>query len=101
MQDDRNKVGQKAAQEVAKLFPPKFVRIASLPLKDANEMLKQGKGFELSNCLRDAKTFTPDGILSGLDIIHKLENEKEIESYPYPDFMEGTNQKLKVEFYYS
>lgn len=92
---DNDKVGQEAAQEVAKLFPPKFVRIATLPLKDASDMLKNNRSFELTTALRDAKYYTPDGILSGLDVLTRLENEKDIISYPFPDFMSGTNDKLK------
>lgn len=90
---DNDKVGQEAANKVAKLFPPKFVRIASLPLKDANEMLRKGRGFDLKNCLRDAKPFTPDGIISGVDIMSRLENETKTVSFPFPDFMEDTNNK--------
>ncbi len=92
---DNDSAGTQAAQEVAKLFPPKFVRIVNLPLKDANEMLISGRGFELSNALRDAKTYTPDGILNGSDILNRLENQKEVISFPFPEFMSGTNDKLK------
>lgn len=92
---DNDKAGQEAALKVAKLFPPKFVRLATLPLKDANEMVKQGKFEELRNSLRDAKPYTPDGILSGIDILDHLENEEVITSYPFPSFLKGTNEKLK------
>ena len=92
---DNDKVGSEAAQEVAALFPPKFVRIVNLPLKDANDMLTKGRSVELSNALRDAKTYTPDGILNGADILDRLENEKEVISFPFPDFLSGTNDKLK------
>lgn len=92
---DMDKVGQQAAEEVAALFPPKFVRIAKLPLKDANEMLNNNRGFELSNALRDAQHFTPDGILKGTDILERLEKDENVESYPFPDFMPKTNEMLK------
>lgn len=92
---DMDTVGQEAAQEVAALFPPKFVRIASLPLKDANEMLRNNRTFELQNALRDAKTFTPDGILSGEDILSRLQEEKECVSFPFPDFLSKVNEMTK------
>lgn len=92
---DNDKVGQQAADEVAALFPPKFVRIAKLPLKDANDMIVNGMGSELSVALRDSKPFTPDGILSGNSIIDRLMNSKEVKSYPFPDFMPDTNNKTK------
>lgn len=91
---DNDKVGQKAAEEVAALFPPKFVRIAKLPLKDANEMTMHGRARELNESLRDAKHYTPDGILSGEAIINILENEEEVVSYPFPDFLSKTNDML-------
>lgn len=92
---DNDTVGQQAAQEVAKLFPPKFARIASLPLKDANDMLVNGRGFELSTALRDAKHYTPDGILNGDGILDRLRNEKEVKSYPFPDFLPITNERTR------
>lgn len=91
---DNDKAGQQAAEEVAALFPPKFVRIAKLPLKDANDMMLNNRAIELSNALRDAQVFTPDGILKGLDIIDRLENEESVVSYPFPDFMPKTNDML-------
>lgn len=92
---DNDEAGQEAVDKVAKLFPPKFVRIATLPLKDANEMLKAGRGFEVLNALRDAKTYTPDGILNGVSILARLEDESVTESYPFPDFLSETNMKTK------
>ena len=91
---DNDKVGQQAAEEVAALFPPKFVRIAQLPLKDANDMMLNKSSFELSNALRDAKVFTPDGILKGADIIERLQEEKTVKSYPFPDFLSKANTIL-------
>ena len=91
---DNDEAGETAAEQVASLFPPKFVRIAKLPLKDANEMLKSGRSFELSNALRDAKQYTPDGILQGADIIEALMAEDNTVSYPFPDFLPTTNKML-------
>ena len=91
---DNDEAGQQAAEEVASLFPPKFVRIAQLPLKDANDMLKNGKSFELSTALRDAKQYTPDGILQGADIVDALMAEDNTVSYKFPDFLPKTNSML-------
>ena len=94
---DNDIVGQESAEAVASLFPPKFVRIATIPkpYKDACDMYKAGMGEALRHCTRDAKPFTPDGILSGLEIIEKLQEEKDAVSYPFPDFMPNTTEKLK------
>ena len=91
---DNDKAGQAAVEEVASLFPPKFVRIAQLPLKDANDMIRNNGSLELSNALRDAKHYTPDGILQGELIIEALMNEEAVVSYPFPDFLSKTNEML-------
>lgn len=65
---DSDEAGQNAVEECAPLFKPGTCKVASLPLKDANEMLKAGRGKEVINALWDAKTFRPDGIVDGCDI---------------------------------
>ena len=62
---DTDEVGLKAAKEVQLMFPPKYCKIAKLPLKDANEMLKAGKNKELVSAIFQAETHTPEEIKSG------------------------------------
>lgn len=92
---DNDKAGRDAAIEVAKLFPPSFCKIANFTLKDANEMLKAGLEKQMNDSLWDAKVYMPEGIISGADVLSKLMNEEKRVSYPFPSFMEGTNQKTK------
>ena len=40
---DQDEVGQAAARECANILPPNKAKIATLPLKDANEMLQAGR----------------------------------------------------------
>lgn len=65
---DMDKHGREAAEECAKLLTPGKAHIASLPLKDANEMLKAGRGKEVIDAIWGAKVFRPDGIVYGCDI---------------------------------
>src|SRR5690606_19316419 len=65
---DMDEAGQLAAKECAKLITPGKAYIASLPLKDANEMLLAGRGKEVIDAIWDAKAFRPDGIVYGSDI---------------------------------
>lgn len=65
---DQDDAGQEAIDEVAPLFRPGKCKIASIPLKDANEMLVAGRGKELISAIWDAKAYRPDGIVSGDDI---------------------------------
>ena len=81
---DMDEPGQKAAKECAELFEPGKAKIATLPLKDANECLISGKGEEVIRSMWTAQVYRPDGIINGADLwdtITKLENTKSI---PYP-----------------
>ena len=81
---DMDEPGQKAAQECAEILSPGKARIASLPLKDANEMLLANKTEELLRAYWDAKPFRPDGIVPGQDLWEQLINVDEIKSVDYP-----------------
>ena len=65
---DQDSAGIEAAHECAALLSPGKAFIASLPLKDAGEMLVAHRGKELMQAVYEAKAFRPDGILSGADI---------------------------------
>ena len=81
---DQDDAGQKAAVECAKLFSPNKCKIATLPLKDANEMLLAGKTAELTNCMWSAKAYRPDGIILGADMWKEIKAEDKTVSVPYP-----------------
>ena len=81
---DNDEPGQKAAKECALLLSPGKAMIASLPLKDANEMLVAGRGPEIVNHLWNAKVFRPDGIVAGTDLWEKITEQDFVESTPYP-----------------
>lgn len=92
---DNDEAGRDAAKAVAALLPPNKALICSLPLKDANEMLKTGRIAELVQCLWDAKKYKPDGILNGSEILDRLNGTKADTSYPLPAWLATTNQKTK------
>lgn len=81
---DMDDVGRKAAAECAELLKPSQAKIASLPLKDANEMLVAGRVKEIIDAIWGAKTFRPDGILSGADLWEEVAHEEAIPSISYP-----------------
>jgi twinkle protein len=68
---DMDEPGMKAALEVAALLPPGKAKIASLPLKDANEMLMAGREKEVATAVFEAKLYRPDGVVSIGDIKDK------------------------------
>ena len=88
---DNDEAGRKAAQDCASILPPNKAKIASLPMKDANEMLVAGKVNELIDCMWDAKDFRPDGIVNGADLWELVSSTDDTESFEYP--FSGLNSK--------
>lgn len=74
---DMDEPGQKAAQKVAALFTPGKCKIASLPMKDANECLVAGRGEDVVNAIWQAKEYRPDGIVTVGDLIPRLDDKPE------------------------
>ena len=65
---DMDEPGRVAVEECAQLFKPGRCKVASLPLKDANEMLLAGRGPEIIDAIWGAKEFRPDGIVTLADL---------------------------------
>lgn len=63
---DNDDAGMQATKEVSELFARK-AKIVKLPngVKDANDMLKDGRKTEFSVAVWRAETFVPDGIIAG------------------------------------
>lgn len=68
---DMDVQGHEATMECAPLFTPGRCKVASLPLKDANEMLKKGRGAEVVAAIWGAKAYRPDGIQSVADLFEE------------------------------
>lgn len=81
---DSDGAGRDAAQECAELFRPGTAKIATLPLKDPNEMLQAGRGAEVISAIWNAKIYRPDGILSGAEMLDLIMAEDTTPSVPYP-----------------
>ena len=90
---DQDDAGRKAAKECASLLPPSKSRIVNLPLKDANEMLVEGRTDELVRAVWDAKENRPDGILNGSDLWDEINLANDAESWSYP--YHGLNDKTQ------
>lgn len=83
---DMDEPGRKAVSECAGILSPGKVAIASLPLKDANDMLLAGRWTEFRDAIQGAKTYRPDGIILGDEISLDFLKEKPAVGYatPYP-----------------
>ena len=88
---DQDEPGQKAARDCAMLLSPGKAKIASLPLKDANEMLVAGRIKELVSAIWGAKIYRPDGVLPGEELWERVSSEEVVESVEYP--WSGLNEK--------
>lgn len=75
---DMDDPGRDASQAVAELLPPGKCKIASLPLKDANEMLLEGRGQEIIQAIWNAKEYRPDGIVDIDELLDEIEKPIEM-----------------------
>lgn len=88
---DMDEPGRAAAIECAKLLPPGKAKIASLPLKDANDMLRAGRGAEVIDAIWGARAYRPDGIVSLDDVWESAMTAEAVPSVSYP--WEGLTNK--------
>lgn len=65
---DMDEQGQKAARECALILSPGKAKIATLPLKDPNEMLQVGRGKEVIDAIWGARVYRPEGIVTLADV---------------------------------
>ena len=65
---DMDEAGEQAAKDVAMLLSPGKAKIASLPLKDASDMLVNNRVKELVTSVFQAKPYSPEGIVRGNEI---------------------------------
>jgi twinkle protein len=89
---DNDEAGTKASIECANILPVKKVKIARLPAKDPSELLQKGQATKLYDCIWEAKAYTPQGIIEGVDTKDLLLKDDFVESVPYQ--WNGLNSKL-------
>ena len=94
---DMDDAGAQAVAQCADLFSPGKCKVARLPLKDANECLKAGRGDEIIQAIWNAKTHRPDGVISGADTWDLIAQAdvKADHHYPWEDidnFLGGIRQ---------
>lgn len=81
---DMDEPGKKAAAECAELFEAGKAKVATLPFKDPNECLQNGKPEEIVQAIWNAKTFRPDGVISGEELWDSIATEEIVQAVPYP-----------------
>ena len=92
---DQDEAGEACTSAVAKMIGVGKVRVASLPRKDACDVLIELGEEALQKCIWDAQPWSPAGIVVGEQIWSQFKDRQLVESVPYPQCLEGLNQKLK------
>ncbi len=83
---DMDEPGQIAAIEAAKVLPMGRVFIAYIQEKDADDMLKAGKGQELMAAIWNAKPYIPDGLVDKQKLREDILKKRELSKVTYPFF---------------
>jgi len=91
---DKDEAGRDATREAARIIGYDKIKIASCAEKDASDLWIKDQDKVLKT-IYDATNYTPAGILSKEELWNQLEKYNEMESIPYPPFMDGLNEKLK------
>ena len=79
---DMDDPGRLAAQEAAEIGPAGKMKIAVLPLKDANECLLDGKSKAVMDAIWNASPFIPDGGVSAKSLKARLKDKKQVPTIP-------------------
>lgn len=100
---DMDEAGRKAVEECAKVLPMGKAKVAQLPLKDPNECLLNGKSKDVISAIWNAKSYRPDGIVSGEDLYDKcvvdISNFKDSVEYPWSALQNKTKGIRHGELY--
>ena len=81
---DQDQQGQEGAAKAAAILPPGKAFIATLPLKDPNEMLMNNRGGEVVSSIFKTRAWRPDGIVDGRDLWELISTPNATESIEYP-----------------
>lgn len=84
---DQDKAGQDAVEKMVNVLPKGKVFVMRLPLKDANEMLMQGKEKQFINAFFQAPSYVPSGIVGSDQLLDKIVEAATVPKIPLPPFM--------------
>lgn len=97
---DTDDAGCQAAIECAQVLPPGKAKIATLPAKDANALLVEGREEDILKAMYNAEAFRPDGIVQLGEVIEQALTPPEYgNSLPWPVFTDLTFGKRLGEWW--
>ncbi len=92
---DQDEAGKTATDKAAKIIGAGKVKIAKLTEKDpCDQLLKHGPD-SLVQSYWNAQTWSPAGIVTGEAIWEQYKERQAVKSIPYPNCLQGLNDKLK------
>lgn len=74
---DMDKQGRAATDEAARVLPPGKAFVATLPLKDPNEMLLASRSAEIIDAVWNAKPYRPSGVVDFSDLSKEIKKPVE------------------------
>ena len=92
---DNDDAGKEATEKAAKIVGADKVKLAVFPEKDACSLLREHGADAVRNAVWNAETYCPAGILVGESIWNKFVERQRTESVPYPECLQGLNEKLE------
>lgn len=93
---DNDEAGQKCVQQAAKIIGfDKIKVVESDKFKDANELLQSEGPQAVNSAIWSASAYSPAGIVTGEAVWKQFQERRHVESVPYPECLNGLNDKLK------
>ena len=87
---DQDQAGNDAVKAVQDIISVGKLKVCTLPMKDASDMLVNGKVKEFTNAWWSAESYTPAGIVRGKDTWEHLLKDENLVTVDYP--WEGLNK---------
>lgn len=89
---DQDDAGRKAVEKLAEVLPKDKMRVVTLPMKDINDMLTNGKEKQFIRCFYDAKPYVPTGVVGSSQLYEAVLEEARTEKLAFPPFMKKLNE---------
>ena len=81
---DQDQAGWEAVKSVQDIISVGKLKVCKLPMKDASEMLMNGKIKEFTNAWWSSESYTPAGIIKGSDTWEHILKDKDVLTIDYP-----------------
>lgn len=91
---DQDEAGRTATEKAAKIIGADKTKIAKYNTKDPSDLYKEYGKDGVMQAIWGAETYCPAGILVGEAIWKQFKERQDIKSVPYPDCLQGLNEKL-------